>query len=785
MELQPQTRSTDRPLSSALFNVARQINTQESGFQEGKSQPEPHAPPRSQTSSESGSADAPAAVNVIAAALGTAGSGGKSWTSDPATKPDTGTAEPSEAPPTTKASNLLSSRNLKLPPVFTRFRQTKSAPLAPQKHQTHEPMSPGNRAAAAIRDFKARTFFEMGWEERWNSLIIHPESLFRFRWTIALAISLLYIAITVPLQMGFAIDPYGVWQYWEYCVDAFFIVDVVVNFFTGYTTDDGAIEMRPKQVAINYVTSIWFPIDVITSIPFDWIEDSMSADYSHLKMAKIFRALKAMKVLRLNRLLRGSIVERIEDAVMQSATMRFASKMAKLLVGMLFAFHWCACIMHMTAQAKGKSWVTEYLSLYGTDGDDSRKLLYSVPLIKRYLYSVYWTCTTMSTVGYGDIVPTTDTERLVTFLMMIVGGSLYGFLIGNMNSIVLDVDANTRQYNRRMESILSYMNSRKFPNDLQRKVIRYYRRYFKSRSALDEKTVLAELSSKLKTEVAHFLIDGLVFRNPIFEGLGATQLATLTTVLKPVFFDADEFLVRTNDTISDIFIIAAGTAQVQHDALDDYELLGHGDSFGEEALAEMDGVTPLWQINVVATTTCEAMLVPIVDLRSAFAQTQNVRAMAAVREKCKKITTLAAKIKERQAKKDSERQNMSPEQRKVSIRSKFKKAVNRQVIIGKLGGGMRIVSRPGETAEQMLARTVELKAKEMDRERHGTTNSEDFSQLKASMSQLLENVQRMHEEQSRMKRQQTELFHRLDKATAAIETLAQMQLARQNEGNVN
>lgn len=74
-----------------------------------------------------------------------------------------------------------------------------------------------------------------------------------------------------------------------------------------------------------------------------------------------------MKVLRLNRLLRGSIVERIEDAVMQSSTMRFASKMAKLLVGMLFAFHWCACIMHMTAQQHSKNWVTEYLSTYGDD----------------------------------------------------------------------------------------------------------------------------------------------------------------------------------------------------------------------------------------------------------------------------------------------------------------------------------------------------------------------------------------------------------------------------------
>ena len=39
----------------------------------------------------------------------------------------------------------------------------------------------------------------------------------------------------------------------------------------------------------------------------------------------------------------------------------------------------------------------------------------------RYIYSLYFTGTTMFTVGYGDILPTNNLEILVIILVQIVG----------------------------------------------------------------------------------------------------------------------------------------------------------------------------------------------------------------------------------------------------------------------------------------------------------------------------------------------------------------------------
>ena len=611
----------------------------------------------------------------------------------------------------------------------------------------------------------------------WRWSIIHPESSFRFKWTILLAIFLLYISIAVPLQMGFRLDPsvhacagaetnagYCSWAIVDYVCDVFFLFDLAVNFLTGFVNEDGNVEMNPIKAAKNYILSAWFPIDFITSIPFDWVRDIMgggggeSDNLDNLKLVKVFRALKAMKVLRINRLLRGSILDSLEDLVMQHANYRFALKLGKLLVGMVFAFHWCSCSLHMLASPTDNNWIRRYLTNYLTDLSDGQEWYESnmntdhMPLGPRYLAALYWTCSTMATVGFGDIVPVNNSERMGTFAMVIIGCTLYGFMIGNMNSIVHDVDANTRQYNMRMESIVSYMVSRRFPKDVQRKIIRFYRRYFKTRSALDEKTVLAELSTKLKAEVAHFLIDGLVFKNPVFSDLSPTQLATLTTVLQPIYFEADDYLVREGDVVTDIHIIAAGKAMLIDEKGLQLHMLNHGSSFGEEAIiCDANDESPTWRLTVNAITVCESMMVPVSDLRNAFGQGQGGQALNMMKSK---LESLSKEDPHRQTL--GQRFNMTTvaeikAKKKSGLRSKFMSAVKKQVIIGQLGkeGKHTIKMRPGETPEELLKRTIEMQSRGM--------SPEDLSKS------THDKIMRLEDNFGKLQKQQTELKAMLQK----------------------
>ena len=52
---------------------------------------------------------------------------------------------------------------------------------------------------------------------------------------------------------------------------------------------------------------------------------------------------------------------------------------------------------------------------------------------KQYLMAMYWAVTTMSTVGYGDISPGADNERLYNIVAMVFGVAFYSYIIASIS----------------------------------------------------------------------------------------------------------------------------------------------------------------------------------------------------------------------------------------------------------------------------------------------------------------------------------------------------------------
>lgn len=71
--------------------------------------------------------------------------------------------------------------------------------------------------------------------------------------------------------------------------------------------------------------------------------------------------------------------------------------------------------------------------------------------VHNYIISLYWSVMTMSTIGYGDVTPKTQYERMYEIFGMILGASVYAYMVGAICSIVASMNAASAEFNQQMD----------------------------------------------------------------------------------------------------------------------------------------------------------------------------------------------------------------------------------------------------------------------------------------------------------------------------------------------
>ena len=269
----------------------------------------------------------------------------------------------------------------------------------------------------------------------WSFLVIQipidPDSGAKQSWDVFCMLLLLYCSFSIPFNVAFLnqLDTPDALQDFDLTVDSLFMFDIFLSFITWYD-ERGYIVRNQRQIAMHYLRT-WFLPDFAGSFPFDQVIALMLEDQSGLSSTNFVRVLRFLRMIKLLRAVR--LMNRLNRLKQKEGFEQFSNAIgvASAMFLIIFVAHLLGCCFTMLLDSEDGNSVN-WLSHYNPD-------LPYADTWTRYVTAVYWAVVTITTMGYGDVVPVTHIERIYVIFVVIIGAVVFSYCMGTISSLISQV----------------------------------------------------------------------------------------------------------------------------------------------------------------------------------------------------------------------------------------------------------------------------------------------------------------------------------------------------------
>ncbi|XP_075036852.1 voltage-gated inwardly rectifying potassium channel KCNH7 isoform X2 [Mixophyes fleayi] len=414
---------------------------------------------------------------------------------------------------------------------------------------------------------------------RMNKFTILHYSPFKAVWDWLILLLVIYTAIFTPYSAafllndleeqkrrtcGYSCNPLNVV---DLMVDIMFIIDILINFRTTYVNQNEEVVSDPAKIAIHYFKG-WFLIDMVAAIPFDLLIFGSGSD----ETTTLIGLLKTARLLRLVRVARK--LDRYSE---------YGAAVLMLLM-CIFALiaHWLACIWYAIGNVE-RPYLIHKISWLDALGDQIKKPYNysdpsSGPSIKdKYVTALYFTFSSLTSVGFGNVSPNTNSEKIFSICVMLIGSLMYASIFGNVSAIIQRLYSGTARYHMQMLRVKEFIRFHQIPNPLRQRLEEYFQHAWTYTNGIDMNMGFPEC---LQADICLHLNQTLLQNCKAFLGASNGCLRALAMKFKTTHAPPGDTLVHSGDVLTALYFLSRGSIEILKDDIV-VAILGKNDIFGE------------------------------------------------------------------------------------------------------------------------------------------------------------------------------------------------------------
>ncbi|GAA30706.2 potassium voltage-gated channel subfamily H member 2 [Clonorchis sinensis] len=360
----------------------------------------------------------------------------------------------------------------------------------------------------------------------------------------------------------------------DFFVDIMFIIDIFINFRTTYVNKNDELISDPGRIAVHYFKG-WLLIDVVAAIPFDLIQIGAQTD----DMVKLIGLLKTARLLRLVRVVRK--LDRYSEYG--------AAVLLLLMATFVLIAHWLACIWYFVGHIQRQKhyiWTGWLDTLAAQIQQPYTNRSTMGPTIQaKYITALYFTFSSLTSVGFGNVSPNTNPEKIFSICVMLVGSLMYAGIFGHVSAIIQRLYSGTARYHIQMLRVKEFIRFHQIPNPLKRRLEEFFQHAWSYTNGIDMNFVLRSFPECLQADICLHLNRHLFETSLPFKGASQGCLRSLALKMKTTHVQPGDTLVHKGDVLCFICFIARGSIEVVMGS-DIVAVLCQGDVFGENPFGQ-------------------------------------------------------------------------------------------------------------------------------------------------------------------------------------------------------